>query len=83
MCTCFINYNFGRGWYVSTSPIITADWEADDDAWLVPVGGGFGKVHRFGKLPVNISFQAFYNVEKPEYGADWSTRVQVQFLFPK
>jgi hypothetical protein len=79
----FLNYNFGRGWYVSSAPIITADWEADHDAWLVPVGGGFGKVHRFGRLPINISFQAFYNAEKPEYGADWSTRVQVQFLFPK
>jgi hypothetical protein len=23
----FINYNFKKGWYVTTSPIITADWE--------------------------------------------------------
>jgi hypothetical protein len=79
----FVNYNFPGGWYLSSSPIMTADWEADDDAWTVPIGGGFGKVHRFGKLPLNISFQAFYNVEKPQFGADWSTRFQVQFLFPR
>jgi len=79
----FINYNLPGGWYLSTSPIITADWEASDNAWTVPVGGGFGKVHRFGKLPVNLSFQAFYNAEKPKFGADWSTRFQIQFLFPK
>ena len=79
----FINYNLPGGWYLSSAPIITADWEASGNDWTVPVGGGFGKVHRFGKLPVNLSFQAFYNAEKPKYGADWSTRFQIQFLFPK
>jgi len=79
----FINYNLAGGWYLSSSPIITADWKADDNAWTVPVGGGFGKVHLFGKLPVNLSFQAFYNAEKPKFGADWSTRFQIQFLFPR
>lgn len=79
----FLNYNLPGGWYLSSAPVMTADWEADDDAWLVPVGGGLGKVHRIGRLPVNISFQAFYNVEKPQAGADWSTRFQVQLLFPR
>jgi hypothetical protein len=22
----FVNYNFGEGWYVGSSPIITANW---------------------------------------------------------
>lgn len=79
----FLSYNFSHGWYVSSSPIITADWARSDDAWLVPVGGGFGKVHRFGPLPVNLSVQAFYNAEKPRAAGDWSTRFQVQFLFPR
>jgi hypothetical protein len=79
----FINYNLGQGWYLVTSPVLTADWEADHDAWTVPVGGGFGKIHRFGKQPVNLSFQAFYNAEKTEFGGDWSTRFQVQLLFPR
>jgi hypothetical protein len=26
-----INYNFGDGWYVSSVPVITANWEADND----------------------------------------------------
>jgi hypothetical protein len=44
---------------VSTSPIITADWEADDDdTWTVPMGGGFGPLIRIGKLPVNLQAQA-------------------------
>ncbi|RJP66366.1 MAG: neuromedin U [Candidatus Abyssobacteria bacterium SURF_17] len=81
----FVNYNLPKGWYLSSAPIITANWEADDsdDRWTTPVGGGFGKILRIGKLPVNLQLQAFYNVEKPEFGADWQLRFQVQFLFPK
>jgi hypothetical protein len=25
----FFNYNLPEGWYLTTSPIITANWEAD------------------------------------------------------
>ena len=40
----FVNYNFGKGWYVSSGPIITANWAAhgSDNTWTVPVGGGGG-----------------------------------------
>ena len=82
----FVNYNFPAGWYVSTSPIVTANWEADsEDTWTVPIGGGGGRLMRFGKLPVNLQAQAFYNVVKPDEAptADWTLRLQVQFLFPK
>ena len=72
---------------MTTSPIITANWEADgsDDTWTVPVGGGFGRLIRIGKLPVNLQAQVFDNVVKPDDGptADWTLRLQVQFLFPK
>jgi hypothetical protein len=40
----FLNYNMADGWYLVSSPIITANGEADsDDAWTVPVGGGFAR----------------------------------------
>ena len=45
--------------------------------------GSFGRVVRLGKLPINLSAQAFYNVAAPRDGADWSIRLQCQFLFPK
>ena len=81
----FVNYNLPDGWYLTSSPIITANWEADsDNTWTVPFGGGFGKIFRIGKLPVNTQVQAYYNVEKPDdIGPDWTLRLQVQFLFPK
>ena len=34
----FFNYNFGHGWFVSSAPIITADWERQGTKWTVPVG---------------------------------------------
>lgn len=83
----FVNYNFEEGWYVSASPIMTANWEADgnDNKFTVPVGGGGGRLIRIGKLPVNLQAQAFYNAVKPDDPptADWTLRLQVQFLFPK
>lgn len=81
----FLNYNFKGGLYLTSSPILTANWKAEEsgDIWTVPVGGGIGKIFHFGKLPVNSTLQAYYNVEKPEYGADWQIRAQVQLMFPK
>jgi hypothetical protein len=80
----FINYNFPGGWYVASAPIITANWNADSsDIWTVPIGGGGGKVFRIGKQPLNASIQGFYNVERPSSGAEWTLRLQLQFLFPK
>jgi hypothetical protein len=80
----FVNYNLPDGWYVVSSPIIIANWEADnDDTWLVPLGGGVGKIFRIGNQPMNAQMQAFYNVEKPEVVMDWTLRFHLQFAFPK
>jgi hypothetical protein len=80
----FANYNLPKGWYICSSPIITADWEADSgQKWTVPLGGGFGRLVKVGKMPVNFQLQAFSNVVHPDYGPDWSLRFQIQLLFPK
>ncbi|MBW2705711.1 MAG: hypothetical protein JRD84_05350 [Deltaproteobacteria bacterium] len=79
----FINYNMADGWYLVSSPVITANWENSGDEWTIPFGGGVGKIFRIGKQPMNVQTQAFYNVEKPDNGADWQLRAQLQFLFPK
>ncbi len=81
----FVNYNLDGGWYLTTSPLITANWEADsDNTWTVPVGGGFGKIFRIGTRPINASLQGYYNVEEPDdFGPEWSIRFQLQFLFPR
>lgn len=48
----FANYNFPDhpGRYLTFSPIITADWQADSGyRWTVPLGGGIGQIMRFAK----------------------------------
>lgn len=80
----FVNYNMKKGWYLVTSPFITADWKRDsDDRWTVPVGGGVGRILRLGHQPVNVQAQAFYNVTHPDGAAKWSLRLQFQLLFPQ
>ncbi len=80
----FVNYNFKGGFYVTSSPILTVDWKADSgQRWVVPLGGGVGKIFHLGRLPVNTSLAAYYNIVHPDNGANWQLRFQVQLLFPK
>ena len=79
----FLNYNF-PDYYLTTSPVITVNWKADNSqAWTVPLGGGIGKILHIGKLPVNALVAAYYNVVKPDYGPNWQIRAQAQLMFPK
>ncbi len=80
----FINMNFPKGWYISFAPIITANWKAEDgQQWVVPFGGGGGKIVKIGKIPFNFQAQAFYNVVKPDDMGGFSTRIQIQIMLPK
>lgn len=80
----FINYNMDDGWYLTSSPVITANWEASSgDRWTVPFGGGVGKIFRIGNQALNAQAQIYYNVEKPDFVGDWGLRLQLQFLYPK
>lgn len=80
----FANYNMENGWFLTTQPVFTANWEAaSGNQWTVPIGGGVGRVYKIGKQPVNTLVQAYYNIDKPDFGADWQLRVQFAFLFPK
>jgi len=80
----FVNYNIKNGWYLTSTPVITANWEEDsDERWTVPVGLGVGRLVKFGKQPVDFKVQPFWYVEKPDNGPDWSLQFQVKLLFPK
>ena len=80
----FVNYNLPHKWYLTSSPIITASWEArSSERWVVPVGGGVGKIVHLGKQPVNAYTQFFRNVQRPDGTSSWSARFNMTFLFPK
>jgi len=80
----FANYNLKKGWYFSTSPILTANWKASSgNVWVIPFGGGMGRVVRFGVQPFNINVQMFGNVVHPAGASPWGLRIQIALLFPK
>lgn len=82
----FINYNLSDGWFLTSGPIITANWKAaEGNTWLVPFGGGFGRVFRVGSQPLNFNTQLFYNAVRPDTvpSANMEWRFQLSFLFPK
>ena len=78
-----VNYNLPRGWYLTTSPSILANWEArNSDRWLVPVGGGLGKVFKLGGQRLSSTLEAYYHVESAAIGPQWQLRMQLSFLYP-
>lgn len=80
----FANYNFGKGWYVSFAPVMTANWEAKgSDQWTIPLGGGVGRVVHIGKQAINLKAAVYGNVAKPENGSDYNVQLSAIFLFPK
>lgn len=80
----FVNYNLKQGWYLSSAPVITANWQAaSGNVWTVPVGGGVGRVFRLGFQPVNAAAQLYGNPVHPVGGSSWGLRMQIAFLFPK
>jgi len=80
----FINYNLPKAWYLVSAPIVTANWKAEDgQKWLVPFGGGIGKVVKLGgKLPLSMQVQVFYNAIRPDAFGSWQTRFQLHFMIP-
>lgn len=78
------NYNLPKGWYLLSNATITADWLApSQDRWLVPIGGGIGRVFTIGhgKLAYSAAFQWLYNVERPANAPYWSAMLQFQVMF--
>jgi hypothetical protein len=69
----FINYNMKKGYYLTSGPTLTANWNAmgsdeaasgDDSAggvWTVPFGGGMGRIMRLGPQPINGTIQFYGN----------------------
>jgi hypothetical protein len=80
----FVNYNLKHGWYVTSSPILTANWNGGSSGtWTVPFGGGAGRIMKLGNQPVNLSGTFYGNAAYPTGSSSWNMRLQIAFLFPK
>ena len=81
----FINYNLSGGWYLTSAPIITANWAAPQakNVWTVPFGAGVGRIMKVGFQPINLQLSAYGNVAYPTGTSPWGIRLQLAFLFPQ
>ena len=77
----FITYNMKKGWFLTESPILTADWIAPAHNRRL---GGIGKITRVGKQPIVWQVNLYYNVIGPQDipSPKWQVRLQVALLYP-
>jgi hypothetical protein len=79
-----LNINLDQGWFITSKPIISANWKASSgERWLVPVGGGIGKVFRIGRFGLSLEAEAFGYPERPAGGPTWSVGLGVKVLFQR
>ena len=79
----FINYNFGTGWSLFSSPTIVANWDAPDgQQWTVPFGAGISRTLVFRGQPLGLNFAYYNNVERPDNAAATLARFGVTLIFP-
>jgi len=80
----FVNYNMHAGWYLASTPVITANWvEKGSDRWTVPVGGGFGRVFAVDGTHLNARLEVFGNAGRPKDAPSTLVQFQLQVLFPE
>ncbi len=80
----FVNYNMAHGWFLTSSPLITANWlAAPGQQWVVPVGGGVGRIFKIGDQPVSTYISAYYNAIHPIGAPNWQLRAELSLLFPE
>lgn len=80
----FYFLNFPGGWQVGGSPVITANWMADEDnRYNVPVGLGVFKTLRLGKLPIRIGVEYQYSlIQEDEWGRDHLIKFVIAPVIP-
>lgn len=80
-----ISRDFKKGWYFTSAPTITADWELSlTERWNVPVGPGIGRVFKIGGQSVSAAVSAYYNLIHPEHlpYPKWQISAELDLLFP-
>jgi hypothetical protein len=84
MLNPFFNYNFPKGWAITTAPEIYANWgQSSSEMWTLPMGAGVIKTFRIGKNVMTANIQYYYHLIKPQYAGSSYLKAGISFLFPK
>jgi hypothetical protein len=78
-------WNLPRGFYVTSSLPVAADWAApSDDRWTFSFGGGLGGVNLFTKkVGISYELQAYWNIVQTSVDGLWQLRIAVTIFFPQ
>jgi len=79
----FANYNIGGGWYAGSLPIITANWYAPDDGWMIPIGGTVGKEFRIGRQMSDFNIGCCHHTKRPPGAPRSKVMFIFKFLWPR
>jgi hypothetical protein len=81
----FVYYNLSNDWFLASTPNIAANWKiSGSEKWIIPVGGGIGRLFKINNQYVVGSIQYFYNALVPStIKTKWSIRFALDFVFPE
>jgi len=80
----FVTYNITEEWYLISDWTITADWNApSSEQWVVPIGGGFGRIFNIGKQAVNTNLQGVLECGKYRLWTGLDDRVYLSAAISK
>lgn len=81
----FIYYNLSNDWFFAYTPDIVANWKVNGQKkWLVPVGGGIGRLCKAKDQYIIASLQYFYDALSPSnVKTKSSIRFSLEFVFPE
>ena len=78
----FVARQLPKLWTLSLNSEMTANWEAEDDKWTVPINLAFAKLSSFGPFPASYQFGGGVFVEHPDAGPKWKLRAAIVLLLP-
>ena len=79
----FAAYNTKSLWTITLQSETTANWEAEDDKWTVPVNLLFAKLSSFGPFPASYQFGFGVFAAHPDTGPTWKIRGAIVILLPR
>ena len=79
----FVAYNTENRWTFTLQSETTANWEADEDKWTVPINVLAAKLSSFGPFPASYQFGVGVFPEHPEIGPSWKIRSAIVLLLPR
>ncbi len=79
-----LKYRVNDKWALTSSPAITANWEApSENRWKIPVGGGISRTFTINQKRADFNIQLYYMAERPDNAAEWMSQAVFSFSLPR